>query len=206
MKSLVSTGFKKYAEDKFFSYCEGVVLSMTSDPQFVSMKADVENAKALLTDFKNHTLDPNAGGALYYAQKTVKKEAVVAQFELLAKLMDIFAKDDIILILASGHESNTGSAARTAYFGAPTDITVAKGDRSGSALIKWKDSGVGKHYNIEWRLKGGEQWIGNYSCGLRSYTIQNFELRTVIEVRVQTVAKDGTKSEWSAPAEYWVTP
>ncbi len=202
MKSLVSVGFKKYPDDRFFSYGEGIVLSMTNDPQFVSMNANVETAKTVLADYKNLALDPNAGGALYYVQKTSKKDAAVAQFDLLAKLMDIHAKGDLAVILASGHEVNNGTMARTTYLGSPTEITIAKGDRSGSALIKWKDVGNGKHYNIEWRLKGEDKWIGGHSCGLRNYTIHDFELRMVVEIRIQSIAKDGTKSEWSVPVEY----
>ena len=206
MKSLVSLGFKKYPDDRFFTYGEGIVLSMTNDPQFVSMSANVETAKTVLADYKTLTLDPNAGGALYYAQKTSKKDAAVVQFDLLAKLMDIHSKGDRAVILASGHEVNNSTTARTTYLGPPTDITITKGDRSGSALIKWKDVGTGKHYNIEWRLKGEDKWIGGHSCGLKNYTISDFELRSVVEIRLQSVAKDGSKSEYSVPLEYWVTP
>ena len=203
MKVSVSLNFKKYAEDKFFTYGDGVVLGMTTDPRFASYKAEVEVAKTLLADYKNHTIDPNAGGALYYAQKASKKEATTGQFELLAKLMDIFAKGDITIILASGHEVNTGVSRTSNNFGAPTSFTISKGERGGSALLKWK--GEASHYNIEWRIQGQDTWIGGNSSGLKSFTIYNFALRSVIEFRIQAVSKDGVKSDWTVPVEYWVT-
>ena len=206
MKSAVSFAFKRYPEDKFFNYADGVVLPMATDPQFVSLKPEVETSKKLLTDYKNFVQDPNAGGALFVVQKTVKRSATIDQFELLGKLMDIFAKGDPAIILSSGHELNTGTVAPVSTsFGAPTLTKVKKGDLSGSATLRWSKIDGAHHYNIEWRVQGQEKWTGSTSCGTISITLYDLALRTVVDFRVQSVKSDGTKSEWSAILDYWVT-
>jgi hypothetical protein len=204
MKMDVSLAYKKKPQAELLSFASTVWQKMRDDDQFKHLVAEITILGTKTAAFAAAIAAAQGGSDAQKAAKRVCWDETLEALDILAFLVNIFAKGDELTIKAAGFEVKK-AAKSLSEVPMPTDLQVVNEPRTGEISTKWKGCTAAVNYGLRFRVEGETAYQnGTYATACYA-TIMGLPSKTYVEVCVQAMGTKSLKSEWTEPVSVLVS-
>jgi hypothetical protein len=205
MKNVVLKTYKKKSQTVLNSFAFSVQQLMAADPQFASLKLDIDALKMENDAFALALANAVRGGE---AQRDLKNDAYAAVIERLDQLahgVNGIANGDVRVGRAAGFDV-ISEPKSIDFVSVPTNFKAKNvDDRMGVVKMKWDSDSSVVNYGIEYQVKGETEWQnGTYSTASTMF-LSGLPTGVYINFRVYALGRKGLKSDYTEPATVLVS-
>jgi Fibronectin type III domain len=197
---MINFSFRQFNDPKLFMFSNVIIQRLKNDPQFTSFQPQLEALTTACAAFTVILADPQARRMA----KDARRDDLLAVLNLLAPVVEVFAKGDVAIEEASGFDTRKNTISKITSVDAPTNFSVLNTERSGEVRLSWKTADGALNYTAEYRLKDQTVWQSGNFTTKRELLLSGFEPGTYLEFRVRTLGRGELKSDWTPVVGVWV--
>lgn len=197
MAYFVKLDFKSKKDSPLDTFAQGVLKSMTDNPDFVSIKDLVENdLKNAVTGYSAALVACKLGGKPATAAKNSKRAALLDLLSIVARHVDLIANGNEAIILGSGFSIGSTEKTKVPDIAKGNIVYAKRAEAPCEVEVLLEPLEGVNQYAIEWSVDGKTWFNGTYSSKKRVFMTTTYP-KTDTMIRYRGLGLNERMGPWS---------